>query len=164
MAKQKNDDAFDENGLLKDGQRSRVRMTMRDSRGVLGNVNRPGYRLPQINDRQPTRDAHAAYEQELRDAWKNPVRDDSGAGSDDFIGGQIGDTCTVRGGDFPDAFGNPGTLQLVNGQLTCVPNDYDPDDFSDSRRDSRRKPVHDDRARALAERDAELRDAWRSGK
>jgi hypothetical protein len=121
----------------------------------------PGFRTidsQQIRERrQRARDAREIAEQEMCDAWKNPPKglgrwhDDNGngngVGSQGFRGQQEGDQCVVRGAEFPDDFGSPGTLQRRGGQLVCVPIDSDNGDVFDAR--GRKKYVTRDPAGRL---------------
>ena len=115
------DDPFDENGILKDGARVRVSlmdaMTVRDhqrrplvtdAQGGTSGLHRPGYRIaPNI-----TRD-HNHYDQ--RDA------EDAVAWRRDAVGeGVEGSVCTVQNAAYPDDFGSPGHIRMLNGKLVCV--------------------------------------------
>jgi hypothetical protein len=80
----------DDDKILKDGESVRISMTMRDS---LDNnritdakpqftdgrttdptaLNRPGYRIPAVNDRRAVHDAYAKYQDELVNAYRAPV-------------------------------------------------------------------------------------------
>jgi hypothetical protein len=97
------DDAFDKNGVLKDGKSLRVPLTMRDSAARGNNritdgrtddptaLNRPGFRVPVVNDRRSVNGAYAKYETGLVNAYR--VGD--------------GKTCPDCGGDGEDDDGKP---------------------------------------------------------
>ena len=89
VAKQLNDDDFDENGLLRDGRTLRVGMLMRDSLSPvqlaiadshtlhdgLGNAagNKPGYVFAaDASARATLRDAYDQYDQDAANAWCTP--------------------------------------------------------------------------------------------
>jgi hypothetical protein len=141
------DDAFDENGLLKDGHTARVPVHLRDGlpnppvrrraldaadREALASC-RPGYRYPNLaHDSMRERrawaaDAYAEVEHRLQNAWRDS-NGNTGFGSSGFRGQQEGDACTVRGQEYPDSFGSPGHLERRNGRLVCVPDDSDDSD------------------------------------
>jgi hypothetical protein len=62
-----------------------------------------------------------------------------------------GDVCTVKGEEYPEAFGSPGHLRRIKGQLVCVPDDNNKTDHA----------ISDERQRAYADYDRQLADAWR---
>jgi hypothetical protein len=164
-------------GILRDGQRVRVSLFMRD--GAInpnltptqrakalaaqqtlvsdGSSNpmamhKPGFRYLTDANRRAIGDAAKAkayqeVEQADANAWK-------GATSRlNLRDQQEGDPCTVSGPDYPDDFGSPGTLQMGNdGELVCVPGNLDA-----RRQDSR----IDAREAAYRAYDEEMSVAWR---
>jgi hypothetical protein len=67
---------------------------------------------------------------------------------------QEGDPCTVRGPDYPDDFGSPGTLQMGNdGELVCVPGNLE---------DARRQDAASVKRAAYEQYDREMANAWRT--
>jgi hypothetical protein len=78
----------DEDKILKDGERVRISMTMRDSlrsqdakpQFTDGRttdptaLNRPGFRVQVVNDRRAVRDAYADYETDLVNAFRGEER------------------------------------------------------------------------------------------
>jgi len=67
---------------------------------------------------------------------------------------QEGDPCTVRGPEYPDDFGSPGTLQMGNdGELVCVP---------DGLQDARRQDAASVKRAAYEQYDREMANAWRT--
>jgi hypothetical protein len=173
MKKNKYNDAYDDDGILKDGRTVRVSMQMRDATmmhransvtdgtGDSLGLHRPGYRV--IGD-TVARDAKANalrdYEKRLTSAWRDDNGDpdddgdDNGVGSIEFMGAQEGDLCTVRNAQYPLSFGSPGHIR--NG--ICTPD-------SPRRSRSAADPASDsanERRRALADYDRTLREAWRT--
>jgi hypothetical protein len=70
----------DDDEILKDGQRVRISMTMRDAairdaKFTDGRttdptaLNRPGFRVPAVQDRRAVHDAYEAYEADLTNAY-----------------------------------------------------------------------------------------------
>jgi hypothetical protein len=130
--------------VLRDGHVARVPMYLRDSkpnptlsatqqaiaasRRQLTDAElrscKPGFRF--ANKDAALRDAkaeakakvYAAYDAAISSAYLTPP---TGVGSANLRGAQEGDVCTVRGPEFPDAFGRPGHMRMRNGQLVCVP-------------------------------------------
>jgi len=188
------DDSFDENGVLKDGHVARVRMTMHDGGDNLTDLQRSILSDAAIKDAFATRDATArsfglsdglalsrpgfrhntsdtadtnreklydGYERGMGQRWR---------GASDNEGQAEGAQCTCKGPDFPESFGSPGHMQMLNGKMVCVPDDLsDYDSRSDSRSNSRRddsgsnNESHQSRMEKLyAARDADLSQAWRS--
>jgi hypothetical protein len=166
------DDAFDENGLLKDGHVFRVRMSMkdamkmRDNRPVLhdgrGGVpgHRPGFVMTDNSAaKRRLDDAYRDYERDLVSAYKTQDQDNPpiGEGSKGPRGQQVGDPCTINGW--------PGHLKMVNGKMTCIPdrqsfngsNDDDDDDPERAQSDRAKR-----KADAYAQYDAALTNAWRN--
>jgi hypothetical protein len=152
----------DDDKILKDGQSLRISMTMRDSLSPLQRsvadsannritdgrttdpnaLNRPGFRVPVVNDRRAVRDAYAAYETSL----VNRYRVGDGMQCPDCFGsGEDED-----GGDCPMCKGS-GVLPGGNG-------DDLPDPASDNRTIDQHKQTMDQLYR---ERDEELSNAWR---
>jgi hypothetical protein len=135
--------------VLRDGARLRVPMFLRDGQpnptlsptqaAIAANRRqlsdqelascRPGFRFATTARRDAKAEAYALYDAEVSNMWKTGFGGDprlTGAGSQGAIGQREGDICTVRGPQFPDAFGSPGHLQRRNGELVCVPDDGDP--------------------------------------
>jgi hypothetical protein len=126
MITTRDDDVFDDRGLLRDGKTYRVPLILRDAdtlspvqREVLADVamrdaalHRPGPRFctdAAANDAKAQ--AYAESVEELTTAWqRKPVDSESGFGSGEFRGQQPGDVCTING--------QPGHL---NHRLECVP-------------------------------------------
>jgi hypothetical protein len=149
--------------LPRDGRQPLTDQQRRDLRGC-----QPGFRTldsAQLRERQQiARDARAIAEQEMCEAWKHPplglgrLRDDNGFGG--FVGAREGDQCTVRGQEYPDSFGAPGTLQRIGGKLVCVPLDADRDDTDSAFADNQ---LSDATERAYAAYNREIQQRWRKG-
>jgi hypothetical protein len=153
-----NTDDFDEHGLLRDGHRYRVPMTLRDSKPKPtqhlhdGHGNQIGHRPGWVVATNPLnvaqrQQAHDAYLDELTNAWRG-----------DAVGeGPEGSVCTVKGAAYPALFGSPGHIK--NG--VCVPDqlaadarakpdpeeDPDDDDEDDKDEDDDDNEVRDTRRR-----------------
>jgi hypothetical protein len=117
MTRHSDEADFDERGILRDGGRARVSMTMMDSlsalqRSVANNritdgrsddpmaLHRPGFRIPVVNDRREVVDAYQHYETSLVNAYRvsdgeAQCPDCDGSGEDDD--GEICATCHGRG-------------------------------------------------------------------
>jgi hypothetical protein len=160
------DNDFDENGILKDGRSFRVPMFMADgtrARPLItdasGNggfaLHRPGFRVSSSDAaRDAKQQAYESYTRDLENAWRAPAMHDA---STETAEGQVeGAACTVRNPSYPDDQGAPGHLRRVDGKLICVP---------DTKQNARADGFSTDaRERAYQERDAELRDAWRTAR
>jgi hypothetical protein len=178
---------FDRNGVLKDGRSVRVPTHLRDGRSVVSVGNnsltdaqrvalsscRPGYRFvadaTTRNERKAwADDAYAEVEHRNANAWRNPSKglgargqnNDSNGNGRFGSQGNEGDSCTVRGEQYPDYFGAPGTLQRRGGKMVCVPNDADEDDADEVFGD---RDTLSDRDLAYRDYARELRGAWRRG-
>jgi hypothetical protein len=159
------DDAFDENGILRDGHRARYPMTMMDSgfddtqRAVARDaherrvatrfglsdgsaLHRPGFRH-NVNDigLDARIEAHEQYCDELENSWRSLP---TGAGSSGPHGAQPGDSCRLNG--------RTGRLRSINGSLVCVP------DGQVSGNDS----AMSDRELAHLEYQTRVENAWRN--
>jgi hypothetical protein len=145
------DEAFDERGILRDGYSVRSPMMMRDAetltdvqRSIAGDrtvrrhwedsadqhfgrtvkvtdaaggtrgLHRAGARVDATVSFDERQRAYEIYDQELADAHKH-------TGDAWPRDAKVGDPCTVKGKEFVGSFGAPGTLQLIAGQLVCVP-------------------------------------------
>ena len=120
--------------ILKDGARVRVSMldamaarhqlsdaeqyAMRDAewrRSQAGN--RPGFRFLNTDEasqaRQRVRDAYLQRDAEQASAWEN--NPPTGAGENQFRGSQPGQKCTIDG--------RAGHLQMMDGELVCIPDE-----------------------------------------
>jgi hypothetical protein len=143
MTYRNDDDAFDENGILRDGHTVRVPLQMRDAMRRASNMrdgghhrlerdpyarHRPGQRFGDMAALDAKERAYREYEQRQCDAWK----------------AREGDLCTINGA--------PAHL---NAQLECVPDRRE----KPSRIDS--TPTNDARAEAYAAYDREMSNAWR---
>jgi hypothetical protein len=167
------DDAFDERGLLRDGRKYRVRMSMRDAMlardqqrppvlhdGRGGPVGRrPGFIMSRTPVGDARQQAYLDYERDLVNAHRRDQNPPTGAGSVDPIGAQEGDLCTVRNAEFPDDQGAPGHMRMLKGRLVCVP---------DRQRQQARSSLPDlERAQSGREAayrtyDEQIRDAWKA--
>jgi hypothetical protein len=172
------DDAFDEDGLLKDGHVARVRMSMKDAMSMRDCPrvtdafgNRPGHKPGFIvsNDarqRDARAQAYADYERDLARAYK----DQPPAGAYPYSAAAEGGACTIDG--------RPGRLVKQGDWLVCKPTtsfngsangDDAPDpDLDPELAQSDRRTVADIQkahsmkmARLYAQRDAELSQQWR---
>ena len=109
-----------ENGTLKDTERMRVPMYMCDSlqKSVAQTfadvqltdeqlaLHRPGYRIGTTDTAaRDARIARAEYIYDLENSYKNPMHAATGA--------REGDQCSIDG--------SPGHLRMVDGKLTCTP-------------------------------------------
>jgi hypothetical protein len=181
MSRIKSDD--DDDKILKDGESLRVSMTMRDSLSPLQRsvadatsrvtnritdgrtddplaLNRPGFRVPVVNDRRAVRDAYQHYETSVTNAYR--VGDGTqcpecfGSGED-----EDGECSACEGtGIMPER--SSGTSKGGKGFGSRNEGGYDndePDPASDSRQamDQHRQTMD----RLYRERDAELANAWR---
>jgi hypothetical protein len=160
------DDAFDENGILRDGHRARYPMTMMDSgfddtqRAVARDaherrvatrfglsdgsaLHRPGFRH-NVNDigLDARIEAHELYRDETENAWRSPA---TRAGSSSARGAKPGDSCTLNG--------RVGRLRSIGGSLVCVP-----DNGQYRGNDS----VMSDRELAHLEYQTRVENAWRN--
>jgi hypothetical protein len=178
------DDAFDENGLLRDGHRARVPVHLRDAlpdpplrrRGLDSaehaalNSCRPGFRYAVDTEsmrerRQWLADEYVSYNFELSNAWKNPPKglgrlaDGNGRfGST----GVEGDVCTVRDGGVNE--GAPGHLRRVGGRLVCVADDEDDDSaFDDGACNDAQMDAEQQRELAYQAYAREVSRAWKRG-
>ena len=130
--------------ILKDGARVRVSMldamaarhqlsdaeqyAMRDAewrRSQAGN--RPGFRFLNTDEacqaRQQVKDAYLQRDAEQANAWKN--NPPTGAGENQFRGSQPGQKCTIDG--------KAGHLQMMDGELVCIPDEEMEDAMFDER-------------------------------
>ena len=142
--------AWESDGRLRDGIAVRIPVSLMDATSkevhdaALRSFNcrhRPGYRVAPRNSATEFFDArqraYAEYEKRVTSAWRD--------GSDS----EEGDICTIDG--------DAGTLQMVDGKLTCV---ADPDDTADA------MSIKDHRVRMqklYAARDAADAEEWRRG-
>jgi hypothetical protein len=171
----------DDHPVLRDGETLRVPLHMRDhetlspqQREVMADkaarledeaakrfglddglaLHRPGQRFAvDAAARERVEQARAEWIDEMTTAWqRQPVAD---ASSGEFRGAREGDVCTVREGGVGE--GSPGHLRMVNGKLTCVP---------DQRRDAPRTMTADDaqpiRDAAYRQYCDELVNAWKA--
>jgi hypothetical protein len=154
---------------FRDAAASRAQHSVNDGRRPLTDADRqalkgcqPGFRTVADSQRTQRRAAvDAAYqehEHRLVNAWRDGPNGagSSGAGSGSFRGQRPGDSCTVRGAEFPDDFGSPGVLRERNGSLVCVPLDSDNGDVFDARR---KKYVSRDPAGRVLEETEETEEA-----
>jgi hypothetical protein len=121
-------------------------------------AHRPGHRLSRdVYARDEVIAAYSDYQKELTSAWEgNPP---SGQGSTGFVEktgeGKAGDSCTLDG--------NRGTLQYVDGELVCVPDDrlerYKGKDGATMQRDHAQRM-----SEIYAAHDRALEAAWKGGK
>jgi hypothetical protein len=93
-----------------------------------------------------------SYDKEISTAYQ--LKDDYGAQS---RGSRVNDPCTCRGPEYPNAFGSPGTTQMVGGRLVCVPN-ADPRASDAARRPKDAKTIRDEAYRAY---DEDISSAWK---
>jgi hypothetical protein len=161
-----NDDAFDENGLLKDGHKYIAPMRAMDhriddagpmrivdgfGRGGLA-LNRPGFR--KLNDEcgdYHREKAYRAYDQQLCDAYK---QDAPPAGSYPYTAAAEGSACTVDG--------RPGTLVKQGNWLVCKPDEEGERTASDRRSVKQMTQDHQDRMESIYHQlDLELQGKWR---
>ena len=114
-------------------------------------LQRPGFRIPVVNDRRAVRDAYAAYETSLVNRYRvgDGVQCAECFGSGEDEDGEDCDACNGSG-VMPDR---------GKGFGSSNEGGYDtPDPASDSRTLDQHRQVMD---RLYAERDAELQNAWR---
>lgn len=197
-------EAFDHRGLIRDGVILRTRLSAMDNRSVghnrgpmritdaAGNaglaLQRPGFRCLLEDDASAHARAVARavayrdYEKSLCDQYKSPPvfgGDDriTGVGARGAGGSQPGDPCTCSGAEFPDDFGSPGHMQMVEGKLVCVPDKSrrrDEEDADEDAEEAIAGPTSDTRAvtqivrdhqvnmaRIYADHDRELSETWR---
>lgn len=183
---------FTADGRIRDGvTRIRVPVRLIDSAGDLpqgkGKSTHDAVadyiRARQLLDRKPGFVPTAT----LRTAWYNSMYDaydetisgqwQTGQGSHGFAGSRVGDLCTVRfgRGKFGPE-GAPGTLQLVDGELRCVADGFEPaasgtappwqqqqEVYSPSLGAVRKHgdAAHDSRDAEYSRYDFELANAWR---
>jgi hypothetical protein len=147
------DDAFDENGILRDGARWRVPMRMMDSfqRDVAKHFSQPGFTRGPTTVRDTRNTLYDEYDSQISSLWKNPP---TGAGSHGQRGPQVGTICTVKGGGGdlgPE--GAPGHWTRAGDELICIA-----DDRVTDRNTADHAAVMDQRYAAY---DADLANAWR---
>jgi hypothetical protein len=147
---------------------TRVRVPMRDGMSKDIAQHFAATEAAADSGRQRRQAAVDAYDAEIGERWRDP---DHGIGSHGFSGAVAGDLCTVRrgGGRFGPE-GAAGTIQLVDGRLECVADNYIPaaakpnDKFIEHNLDwlsadeSDRNAVKDS---AYQQYDAQLANAWR---
>lgn len=105
------DDAFDRDGILKDGKSIRVSMRDRATvKRIAADGNRPGWRISDNGvDQEAKRTACASYNDDLVNSWRTPI---TGFGEQGTIGQREGDICTRDG--------RAGVLRAnSDGQLFC---------------------------------------------
>jgi len=89
-------------------------------------LSRPGFRYNTADTDEANRERlYDSYQSDMSQRWR---------GASDNEGQAEGAQCTCKGPDFPESFGSPGHMQMLNGKLVCVPDDR----RSDSRRDDSR--------------------------
>lgn len=180
------DACFDERGMLRDGiTHIRVPVKLMDSDYTIHHFggraplridtaawdaaikaanarvrHQPGPITRDARTRDAVNDYYNLYDAVISEQYKNPP---TGVGSHGFAGARVGDLCTVRrgGGKFGPE-GSDGTLQMVDGQLECVADGFEPDEPAPRPKDSRDANAIKDAA--YARYDAELADAWRRAK
>lgn len=158
-----------DNKILKDGERLRVPMTMRDSLSPLQQsvaaftdgrttdptaLNRPGFRVPTVLDRTKVRDAYAADEAYLRNRYKcgdgEQLCDDCGGEGYDQDGTAC-DTCRSRG-----------VLPGQDGYHTDADaKTYNDLTIKDQTIQDRIRDHRQNMARLHSQLDTELQNAWR---
>jgi hypothetical protein len=138
-----------ESDVFADAYSSHHPNTILTADGNALSLHRPGFRIDRSADaRARVADARKQYETDLVSAYK--TRDSEGYGEH-----QIGQSCTVRGGDYPQNSGEPGKVtKLPDGRVVCAP--------VRSNADAARDRMTLDAL--YAERDRELSEAWRIGK
>lgn len=167
--KRKNDNAFDEHGLLKDGavyragsvhlmdQKTVSRPRITDGAGRGGvNLNRPGFRIADrtISQNYKLAAAREDYETQLCDAYKG---DAPPAGSYPYTAAAEGKSCTING--------FPGTLVKQGNWLVCEPDEDDgtESETSDKRSVDQRMNDHETKMDSIySALDAEIENAWRT--
>jgi hypothetical protein len=145
----------DDHPVLRDGETLRVPLHMRDhetlspqQREVMAGkaarraddaarrfglddglaLHRPGQRFAvDAAARERVEQARAEGIRDMCDAWKTPPPE-SNTGVGELRGAKEGDACTVREGGVGE--GGPGHLRVVNGKLTCVPDQRSQDGAS----------------------------------
>jgi len=123
-------------------------------------LNKPGYRVSDINLEAEKQCIYDAYEKAIGEAWRDGDGDRDkgphGFGETGMSGPRVGDACSVKrgGGRFGDE-GAPGHMRMVDGVLTCV---ADPVDDAKSVQDHQQRM-----ARLYQLHDQELSEAWRQG-
>ena len=125
------------------------------ARRVQDDARRPNYILDQDARRQIDAIKEAAYQeskQELSQAWQRPAD-----ATPTPRNAQEGDACTVRQGGRDE--GSPGHLRMVNGKLTCVPDQRHQDAAPRMMTMDQAQAIKD---RAYAEMVAELTEAWKT--
>jgi hypothetical protein len=149
-------DAFDRNGVLRDGVYMRVPLTMRDAMRARDAkpqftdgrttdplaLQRPGYRIPIVNDRRVVRDAYEHYETSLVNRYR------------------VGDgvQCAQCYGSGEDEDGEDCSMCSGSGVMPGGNGDDLPDPASDNRTIDQHKQTMDQLYR---QRDEELSNAWR---
>jgi len=152
------EDAYDENGILKDGHALVVPLRMMDAmqkdihehfsgaKITDGAFHKPGFRVSATVTRD--RSIYDSYDAEVASAYKNV-----GAVESEVRGQREGDSCTVKSGQgLYGPEGSPGHLQMVEGELVCVADSK----LSDAMRDEREATYQ-----AYQNR---IQNAWRDGR
>jgi hypothetical protein len=155
------DDAFDANGVLRDGRSTRISSTLRDAasdgRSMFdASLHKPGHRfasttadgIVKITVSDARQRSYNDYEATMSSAWKRTADAE----------GRPGAACTVRNYQYRDFFGAPGH---IDDSGICVPDDLGDDETADSQRDARRdsKETMDE---LYLQRDREQSEAWKS--
>jgi len=174
----RNDDDFDLDRVLKDGERMRVPLRMMDSlsRDVaahfgrtmvqdakivdgFGNgglsLHRPGHRL--FSSGQGDQSFYDEYDRDISTRYRdaNHTAGVEGVGSSGFAGRRVGDRCMVKSKRDIGEDGDRGRIMEIDGELVCVSDNHRNDDALDVR-------DHQQRMSDLySELDRELSNAWR---
>jgi hypothetical protein len=150
------DDAFDENGMLRDGAVYRVRMSMRDAMKMRDRptfdaaLHRPGFRTGDAKLYDAKRAAYDEYQDWITNRWKdgdqdNPPtgfgsnwpttssRGEAPAGAYPYTPAAEGKSCTING--------FPGHLRRKGDWLVCVP---DRTNFNGAGSDKKHDPDEDE--------------------
>jgi hypothetical protein len=152
---------FDENGTLRDGRRYRVPVSLidgvpRTADGRQVASHRAGWRLAGSLATDGKMEERARIYREYDAALESEYTGFGSAPSTQLRSSQPGDLCTVRGPEYPWAFGSAGHLDK---NLVCVP-DADPRRRADARpKDS--KDVKALRDAEYARYENEISQAWK---
>lgn len=158
--RKRDDDAFDTNGLLKDGHVYRARMTMMDSAPANLFRHRPGFAVADARTKDTRQAAYDGYHDQLVNAWRDDAKANEGSErlcSDcDGTGEVYGEECEACGGTGlvpeEDAFND-----AQNTETACR--------RSDHRTVAQRKRDHESAMASIYDSyDRQLQQAWRAGR
>jgi hypothetical protein len=157
---------------MRDGKRWTVPLRMMDSaqkdvaqhfgrvRDAAGaSLQQPGFtRVATASARDKLRDARNRLYDEYDASAAAQYLQNTGVGSNGFVGCRVGDLCTVRfGGGTFGVEGSAGHLRTIDGEMVCVADGFNPS----ASNDRATVDVSQTKDAAYASYDTELANAWR---